>query len=95
VKKIAPFLLILCVFCLPLHLQNEERGDAFALAHANPQEIPIETEGNMQPSQVDDDDFLYDPEMISRKLFQKKLPPLPGKRKIVWSFRMASSDLFL
>lgn len=43
----------------------------------------------------DEDALLYEQEIIYRKLFQKTLPPLSNKKKIIWAFRMSESDLFL
>lgn len=44
----------------------------------------------------DDEDYMfYEQEIFSRKLFQKKLPPLTQKEKIIWAFRMSEPDLFL
>ncbi|MCK4835711.1 MAG: hypothetical protein KAT17_03705 [Candidatus Aminicenantes bacterium] len=44
----------------------------------------------------EDEEYLYDEhEIFSRKLFQKKLPPLSKKEKIIWAFRMSEPDLFL
>jgi hypothetical protein len=45
---------------------------------------------------IEEDDFIiYDQEIWSRKLFQKKLPPLDKKEKIIWAFRMAETNTFL
>lgn len=43
----------------------------------------------------DEDALLYEQEIIYRKLFQKTLPPLSNKNKIIWAFRMTEPDLFL
>jgi hypothetical protein len=43
----------------------------------------------------EDDFFINDQEIWSRKLFQKKLPPLDKKGKIIWAFRMAETNTFL
>lgn len=43
----------------------------------------------------DQDDPLLDPEPYLRKLDQQKLQPLNRKGKIIWSFRMSETDLFL
>jgi hypothetical protein len=44
---------------------------------------------------VEDDDFYYESDFFRRKIYQKKLPPLSNKEKIIWSFRMANKNLFL
>ena len=42
------------------------------------------------------DDFLsLEPDIFSRKLYQKNLKPLSNNDKIRWSFRMADKDIFL
>jgi hypothetical protein len=43
----------------------------------------------------EEDDFGYDQDIFSRKLFHKKLPPLSKKQKIVWAFRMAEANSLL
>ena len=43
----------------------------------------------------DEDTLFYEQAIISRKLFQIKLPPLSSKQKIIWAYRMSESDLFL
>jgi hypothetical protein len=43
----------------------------------------------------EDDFFVNDQEIWSRKLFQKKLPPLSKKEKIIWAFRLAETNTFL
>ena len=47
------------------------------------------------PDLEDEDLFPYDQDFLTRKLFQKKLPPLTPKEQIVWSFRMADTNIFL
>jgi len=44
---------------------------------------------------MDDEDFPYSEDMLSRKVFQKRLTPLSKKEKIVWSFRLAETNSFL
>jgi len=45
---------------------------------------------------TDDEEIIFsDYEIFSRKLFQKTLPPLKKKQKIIWAFRMSQHDLFL
>ena len=43
----------------------------------------------------DQDDPILDPEYLVRKLDQQKLEPLSKKEKIIWSFKMSETDLFL
>lgn len=43
-----------------------------------------------------EDDFLsLEPDIFSRKLYQKNLKSLNKKNKIKWSFKMADTDIFL
>jgi len=93
-NRSVPVIVLLTVLCLPAGLQNQGHSQEFTLAHARPQSMSLDTDQVIDPSSVDEDDFFYDPEIISRKLFQKTLPALSGRQKILWSFRMADSDLF-
>ena len=43
----------------------------------------------------DQDDLLLDPAIFLRKLDQKKLPPLDKQGRIIWSFKMSETNLFL
>ena len=43
----------------------------------------------------EDDIFSYEEDFLTRKLFQRDLPPLTQKEKIIWSFRMADTNAFL
>jgi hypothetical protein len=43
----------------------------------------------------DDDFFPYDQDYLTRKLFQKEWGPLTRRERIIWSFRMANSNVFL
>ncbi len=45
----------------------------------------------------DDDIFSssYEREMLSRRFFQKTLPPLSRREKIVWSFKTARANILL
>ena len=73
------------------------------LSKTNPDNIPNtisqiildNQEQNPDEFGEDEDALLYEQEIIYRKLFQKTLPPLSNKKKIIWAFRMSESDLFL
>jgi len=90
-----PLTVLLVVLCFPPGLQNKGLAQDITLAQTGPQAMSLDTDQVIDPSSVEDDDFYYDPEIISRKLFQKKLPAMTNRQKILWSFRMADSDLFL
>lgn len=94
-KRSVPVFVLLTLILFPAGLQNQGRSQEFTLAHAQPQSMSLDTDQVIDPSRVDEDDFFYDPEIISRKLFQKTLPALSSREKILWSFRIADSDLFL
>jgi hypothetical protein len=47
------------------------------------------------PEIEDEDDFGYEQDIFSRKLFHEKLPPLNKKQKLVWAFRMAETNSLL
>lgn len=57
------------------------------------------TESNIidepEESSIEDDFLSLEPDIFSRKLYQKNLRPLTGEEKIRWSFRMADTDIFL
>jgi hypothetical protein len=57
---------------------------------AAPQKIAPYTDG-------EDDIFstTYERELLSRRFFQKTLPPLNRREKIVWSFKTAQANLLL
>lgn len=59
------------------------------------QEKTVTLPGEKSPVIEEDDFIVYDQEIWSRKLFQKKLPPLNKKEKIIWAFRMAETNTFL
>ncbi len=55
--------------------------------------IDIADEDNQE---MEDDDFYpYDQAIVPGKLYQKNLPPLSRKAKIIWSFRLADTNSFL
>jgi len=47
-----------------------------------------ETEDEMLP-------YSYEQEIISKKLFQKNLPPLTKREKTIWAFKTAKISIFL
>lgn len=54
------------------------------------------SEYDYDSSEIEEDDFFpYDQDFLTRRLFQKTLPPLTRKERIIWSFRMADSNAFL
>ena len=60
------------------------------------EKTPGLSEYEYDSSEIEDDDFFpYDQDFLTRRLFQKTLPPLTRKERILWSFRMADSNAFL
>lgn len=58
--------------------------------------VDVPDDPNDQSQEIEDDDyFSYDQDILSRKLYEKKLPPLSNKEKIIWSFRLAETNSFL
>jgi hypothetical protein len=58
---------------------------------------PQKTEKIDRSTDSEDDIFstAYERELLLRKLFQKTLPPLSNKEKIIWSFKTAKANTFL
>jgi hypothetical protein len=53
---------------------------------------------NMEPAPESEDDIFsttYERELLSRRFFQKSLPPLGRREKIVWSFKTARANVLL
>jgi len=51
--------------------------------------------GEGEDRSIEDDFLSLEPDIFSRKLYQKNLKPLNKKDKIKWSFKMADTDIFL
>ncbi len=51
--------------------------------------------GEGEERSIEDDFLSLEPDIFSRKLYQKNLKPLNKKDKIKWSFKMADTDIFL
>lgn len=89
-----PVIVLLALLGFPPGLHNRGLPQDISPADNSSLGIAIDSDQVIDPSRAEEDDFLYDPEIISRKLFQKKLPALSGRNKVIWSFRTADSDLF-
>ena len=47
-------------------------------------------------AQIDEEDYFLDnQEIFPREAFQRRLPPLSKKKKIIWSFRLSEPHPFL
>ena len=98
--KYAAAILILClVFYVSFSLlaQNNFQDDMFpgSDTEKQPEQKKIDQDEDENNDIDYGDIFSDDQDMISRKLFQKRLPPLTKKQKIVWAFRLAESNPFL
>ncbi|HNX96725.1 MAG TPA: hypothetical protein PKK12_03510 [Candidatus Aminicenantes bacterium] len=51
--------------------------------------------GNDIGGMEDDLSYSYEQEIISRKVFQKRLPPLTARERVIWSFRVTAKSPFL
>ena len=63
---------------------------------AAPPESPVSQ--NSPPYPEGEDDIFsttYERELLSRQFFQKTLPPLKRREKILWSFKTAKASLLL
>ena len=91
---------IFFVILLTLLLQTPRTFKASALeqnpdgAVPPPSPIPQKTDGY---SDSEDDIFSsnFERELLSRRFFQKTLPPLNSREKIVWSFKTARANILL
>ncbi len=59
-----------------------------------PQDSPL---GGDPAGSGEEDDlaYSYEQEIISRRVFQKRLPPLSSRERVIWSFRVAAKSPFL
>ncbi|HEX7502800.1 MAG TPA: hypothetical protein VF451_05230 [Acidobacteriota bacterium] len=71
-------------------LEQNPSGAPPPAPSAAPQKIAPYADG-------EDDIFssTYERELLSRRFFQKTLPPLKRREKIVWSFKTARANLLL
>ena len=70
-------------------------NDRDSKKESKPEEKNLDIQEYDNPEMEEEDSFSYDQDFLTRKLFQKKLPPLTPKERIVWSFRMADTNIFL
>jgi hypothetical protein len=98
--KYAAAILILClVFYVSFSLlaQNNFQEDMFPGSDIEKQQEPKKIDQDEEEDNDIDygDIFSDDQDMIARKLFQKRLPPLTKRQKIVWAFKLAEPNPFL
>ena len=95
-KTIIKTLIFIVLFYLSFSLvtQNSVRAqdkDENKKETVQEQKVEIPDDDNF----IDDEEYPYDQDMISRKAMQKELEPLPQNEKIIWSFRIARTNAFL
>ncbi len=63
---------------------------------ASPRDNPSARRADSYPESEDDIfSSSYEREMLARRFFQKTLPPLSRKEKIVWAFKTARTGILL
>ncbi len=63
---------------------------------ASPRENPAARRADEYPESEDDIfSSSYEREMLARRFFQKTLPPLQRREKIVWAFRTSRAGVLL
>ncbi len=95
-KHIIKILVLIAVFYVSYALvaQNQE-GAQTSRTGDKTQDQSIETPDDTAAEMEDEDYFPYDLDIISSKIFQKKLPALSRRGKIIWPFRIAETNSFL
>ena len=95
-KILTTILIFVIIFYLTYSIlaQNDINDNNFNRENIEPTAAFDETTGNLMRTE-EEDPLNYDPDIFLRKLDQKKLPPLTGKEKIIWSFRLADKNPFL
>jgi len=98
-KLIIKSLILFFIFYLSYAIVAQNRANN-SNADAPKKETVIEEKtldfsSDEEPEMEDDDIFSYDQEFFLKKLYQKKLPLLTKKEKIIWAFRLAETNTFL
>lgn len=98
--KYAAAILILClVFYVSFSLLAQDKFQDGMFPGSDTETQTEQKKIDREEEENDDIDygdiFSDDQDMISRKLFQKRLPPLTKKQKIVWAFKLAETNPFL
>ncbi|MCU0275695.1 MAG: hypothetical protein MUF02_02370 [Acidobacteria bacterium] len=76
--------------------QNPDGAVSPRYDEAAPPQNPSALQANGYP-ESDDDIFSsgYEREMLSRRFFQKALPPLKPREKIIWAFKTSGAGILL
>ena len=97
-KLLRRIIIFLLVFYLTyMFLTKITHGDVLSNESAMmiPQTSAIDQSSENYMGTEEEDQLFSEPDMLFRKLEQKKLPPLSEKEKITWSFRLAETNPFL
>ena len=91
---------ILFAILLILLLQTPRAFKASALEqNADGATMPQSPVSQKNTSYVDNEDDIfsstYERELLSRRFFQKNLPPLSAREKIIWSFKTSRANILL
>ena len=91
---------ILFIILLILLLQTPRAFKASALEQNPDGASPQQSPGSQKIDEYagsEDDIFssTYERELLSRRFFQKNLPPLGAREKIRWSFKTSSANILL
>lgn len=91
---------ILFVILLILLLQTPRAFKASALEQKPDDALPPQSPVSAKSESYDngEDDIFsstYERELMSRRFFQKNLPPLSAREKIIWSFKTAKANILL
>jgi hypothetical protein len=93
-KNLVILLLALLLLCSPRPFKaSAQEQDANG---ASPQENPA-ARGIDSYTEGEDDIFSssYERELLSRRFFQKTLPPLKPREKIAWAFKTSKAGILL
>ena len=98
-KLIIKFLILFFIFYLCYVIVAESHADTGSAGAPKKEtaarEKTPEFNNDEEPEMEDDDIYSYDQEFFLKKLYQKGLPALTKKEKIIWAFRLAETNTFL
>lgn len=90
----------LLIFLAMVGMAVQGRGvyPEFPQQQGKPSSISIsqmEKGGKYPETEEEPPPYAYEQEIISKKLYQKNLPPLSKREKITWAFKTAKISIFL
>jgi hypothetical protein len=93
-KKILFVTLMILLLQVPQSfMASSAETDADGAAAAPP---PAAQKSDRYPDSEDDIfSTTYERELLSRRFFEKTLPPLQAREKIIWSYKTSKSNIFL